>query len=75
MISCLLMKLLIKSVTEKRTEIQSIEARNKQRIEAQFAKTKQTIKQAKMSTKAAMEYYDKMSKINTINPQMMDKKS
>lgn len=69
------MKILIKSITERSAEIQSIETRNKQRIEAQFAKSKKTIKQAKMGTKAAMEYYEKMNKINNVSPQMMDKKS
>lgn len=69
------MKELIKSITEKSADIESLERRNKAQIEASFARTKQTIRQSKVGGKAAMEYYQKMNKINTVNPQMMDKKS
>ena len=69
------MKALIKSISEKSADIESVERRNKAQIESIFNKTRQTIKQSKVGTKAAMQYYQKMSRVNTIDPQLMDKKS
>lgn len=69
------MKVLIKAVTEKAAEIEVIEKRNKTAIESVFANTRKTIKQSKLGNKAAMQYYQRMNKINTIDPQLMDKKS
>lgn len=67
------LQVLIKSVTEKSTDLQAKEARNKSAIETAFSKTRNEIKQSKMSQKAAMSYYNKMNKINTIDPQMLDR--
>lgn len=67
------LQVLIKSVTEKSTDLQAKEARNKAAIETAFSKTRNEIKQSKMSQKAAMSYYNKMNKINTIDPQMLDR--
>ena len=64
---------LIKSVTEKSANLQAIEYRNKTIIEAAFANTRKEIKQSKLGQKAAANYYYKMNKINTIDPQLMDK--
>ena len=69
------MKVLIKSITEKSADIEAVERRNKVLIENKFNETRKTIKQGKLGTQAAMQYYQKMSRINTIDPQMMDKKS
>lgn len=69
------MKVLIKAVTEKAAEIEVIERRNKTSIEGVFANTKKTIKQSKLGNKAAAQYYQRMNRINTIDPQLMDKKS
>lgn len=64
---------LVKSVTEKSANLQAIEYRNKSVIEAAFANTRKEIKQSKIGQKAAADYYNKMNKINTIDPQLMDK--
>lgn len=66
-------KTLIKSVTEKSANLQAIEYRNKSIIESAFANTRKEIKQSKLGRKVAADYYNKMNKINTIDPQMLDK--
>ena len=66
-------KELVKSVTEKSADLQAIEYRNKTIIEKAFASTRKEIKQSKLGQKAAADYYNKMNKINTIDPQLMDK--
>lgn len=66
-------KALIKSVTDKSANLQAIEYRNKTIIETAFANTRKEIKQSKLGQKAAADYYNKMNKINTIDPQLMDK--
>lgn len=69
------LKELIKTITEKSVDLQSLELRNKQMIENRFNETRKLIKQSKMGTQAAAEYYQKVNKLNTIDPQLMDKKS
>jgi len=64
---------LVKSVTEKGTKLEVTEYRNKTIIEAAFANTRKEIKQSKLGRKAAADYYNKMNKINTIDPQMLDR--
>ena len=68
------MQTLIKEVTEKSTELQAMEHRNKALIEQRFAESKKVIKQSKMGSKAAMEYYQRMNNLKNIDPHMMDKK-
>lgn len=69
------LKELVKSVTEKGADLEALERRNKDLIEQSFAKSRQKIKQSKMGTQAAMQYYQKMNKINTVDPQFLDKNS
>ena len=64
---------LVKSVTEKGTKLEATEYRNKTAIEAAFANTRKGIRQSKLGRKAAADYYNKMNKINTIDPQMLDR--
>ena len=66
-------KTLVTSVTEKSANLEATERRNKAIIEGAFANTRKEIKQSKMGQKAAADYYNKMNKINTIDPQLMDK--
>lgn len=66
-------KELIKSVTEKSASLQALEMRNKTIIEGAFSKARAEIKQSKLGQKAAINYYNKMNQINTIDPQLMDK--
>lgn len=66
-------QILVKSVTEKSAKLEATEYRNKAAIEAAFANTRKEIRQSKLGQKAAADYYNKMNKINTIDPQMLDK--
>ncbi|MDE7332499.1 MAG: flagellar protein FliT [Lachnospiraceae bacterium] len=65
---------LVKKVTDKSIAVQAQEARNKQLVEAAFAKEKNSVKFSKMNSKAAYGYYKSMSKGNVVIPQFMDKK-
>lgn len=69
------LKVLVKSVTEKGADLEALERRNKDLIEQSFARSRQKIKQSKVGTQAAMQYYQKMNKINTVDPQFLDKNS
>ncbi len=68
------MQILIKEVTEKSTELQAMEHRNKSLIEQRFSESKKAIKQSKLGSKAAMEYYQRMNNLKNVDPQLMDKK-
>lgn len=68
-----ILKELIKSVTEKSASLQALEMRNKALIEGTFSKTRNEIKQSKLGQKAAINYYNRMNQINTVDPQLMDK--
>lgn len=65
---------LVKEVTDKSVAVQAQEARNKQLVEAAFAKEKGSVKFSKLNSKAAYGYYKNMSKGNVVIPQFMDKK-
>lgn len=65
----------IRKVTELGTRLEAMEQRNKKLVEARLAEGRQTIKQSQIGSRAAAEYYQRMNKINTVDPQLMDKKS
>lgn len=69
------MQSVIRSLTEKSAELESLEQRNKKLVETRMAESRQTIKQSKLGSQAAMQYYQRMNRINTVDPQLMDKKS
>ena len=66
---------LIRKVTELGTQVETLELRNKALIEKRFAEEHKQIKQSKIGSKVAMEYYQKMNKLNVVEPQLMDRKS
>ena len=66
-------QVLVKSVTEKGAKLEATEYRNKTAIEAAFANARKEIRQSKLGQRAAADYYNKMNRINTIDPQMLDK--
>jgi len=68
------MQVMIKEVTDKSTELQAMEHRNKSLIEQRFAESKQAIKQSKMGSKGAMEYYQRMNNLKNMDSHLMDKK-
>ncbi len=65
---------LIRDAVDKGVTIEAQEKRNKAALEAVFRMKRQEIRQMKVSTSAATKYYKSMSRINNIDPQLMDKK-
>lgn len=65
---------LVRLAVEKGVSIEAQEKRNKQAIQAIFSQKRQEVRQVKVSTAAASQYYKSMSKINDIDPQLMDRK-
>lgn len=65
---------LVKEVTDKSVSIQAQEARNKTLIEHYFAKQRDNVKNNRVNSKAAYDYYKSMSAINGMSAQFMDKK-
>ncbi len=69
------MQATIRTLTDKSAELEALEQRNKKLVETRMAESRQVIKQSKMGSQAAMQYYQRMNRINTVDPQLMDKKS
>lgn len=65
---------LIRVAVEKGVSIEAQEKRNRSAVELALRMKRNEIKQMKKSTSAAMKYYKSMSKINNVDPQLMDKK-
>lgn len=68
------MKALIQEITDKSVAIQADEMRNKKLAINKFTFEKKKIKDRKTSNRVANEYYKNMSKIDYVDPQMIDKK-
>lgn len=69
-----LLQELIRSAVEKGVTIEAQEKRNRAALETVFRMKRQEIKQMKVSSTAAATYYKSMSRINTVDPQLMDRK-
>lgn len=65
---------LIRVAVEKGVAIEAQEKRNRSSVEMALRMKRNEIKQMKKSTSAAMSYYKSMSKINNVDPQLMDRK-
>ena len=65
---------LIGKVTELSVAVQVQEKRNKQLVEQFFAKERTGIGQNRKASKAAYDYYKKVSNTNYVPPQFMDSK-
>lgn len=66
---------LIRTITEKSVDLKALEMHNKTLIEQKFIEARQQIKKSKMGSEAAAKYYQKVNKLNLVDPQLMDKKS
>lgn len=64
----------ITTITEMSVTIQAQEKRNKQLIEQYFAKERAGIRQSRKTSKAAYDYYRKMSNVSFEQPQYYDSK-
>lgn len=65
---------LIAQITEKSVEIQALEARNKQSVEAAFKKERKGYNKGKRSVEVAKNYYQNMNNTGVIPPHFMDQK-
>lgn len=65
---------LIREAVDKGTKIEVQERRNKSAMELAVRTKRQEIRQMKISNSAATKYYKAMSKINDVDPQLMDRK-
>ena len=68
------MQELIRVAVEKGVTIEAQEKRNRSALETVFRMKRTEMKQVKRSNTAALQYYKSMSKINEVDPQLMDKK-
>ena len=68
------MQTLITRITEKSSEIQVQEARNKDLMTQKFAKVRKQARDVRASQQAVNQYYQNMKKLNVIDPQFMDDK-
>ena len=65
---------LIRIATEKSVTIKAQEQRGKQAMQSAVSKKHKEIRNMKVSNAAAAKYYKSMSRINDVDPQLMDKK-
>lgn len=65
----------IRHITELSVDLETKEQRNKALVEKKFREGRTQIKQTRLGSQAAISYYNKMNKINTVDPQLMDRKS
>ncbi len=68
------MQELIRVAVEKGVTVEAQEKRNRSAVENVFRMKRTEIKQLKKSNAAALKYYKSMSKINEVDPQLMDRK-
>ena len=68
------MQELIRVAVEKGVTIEAQEKRNRSALETVFRMKRTEIKQVKVSGNAALKYYKAMSRINDVDPQLMDRK-
>jgi hypothetical protein len=68
------MQELVKQAVDKGVMVETQEKRNKSSMEAAVAMKRQEYKQRKVSSQVAMKYYKAVSRINTIDPQLLDRK-
>lgn len=65
---------LIRSITDKSVAVEAQEKRNRAALEAVFRAKRQEIRQVRKSVSSASAYYKAMSKINDVDPQLMDRR-
>lgn len=68
------MRELIRMAIDKGVAVEAQEQRNKQAMQNAIQGKRKEIRHAKISTAAAAKYYKAMSRINEVDPQLMDRK-
>ncbi len=69
------LKELVRQITEKSVSLQAQEARNKTLVEKFFAKEKGQLRQGRLGSKAALNYYSSMNRMGVNAPQVIDEKN
>ncbi len=64
----------IREVTAQSTSLMAAEQRNKDLMEKQAMGARKQLRQTRVNSRVAASYYKSMNQINTIDPQLMDKK-
>ena len=64
----------IRKVTEQSTSLMAAEQRNKDLVTSRAGKARQQIREGRANARAVTTYYNNMNQINTVDPQLMDKK-
>jgi hypothetical protein len=59
---------------DKGVSVEAQEKRNKSAMEAAISLKRQEFKQRKVSKDVALKYYKSVSKLNSVDPQLMDRK-
>jgi hypothetical protein len=65
---------LIRMAVDKGMAVEAQEQRGKQAMKSAIASKRKEIRSMKVSSEAATKYYKSMSKINNVDPQLMDRK-
>jgi hypothetical protein len=65
---------LVRRAVEKGVSLEAQEKRNKSSMENAIAMKRQEFKKRKVSTQVALKYYNSASRINNVDPQLMDRK-
>lgn len=65
---------LIQQITDKIVTVNAANLRNQRMAEQQFKKEKNAIRQGVSKSRAAMNYYNNMNKLNSVAPQFYDSK-
>ena len=65
---------LVREAVSKGVSIEAQEQRNKASMEAALTAKRQEIKERRVTANAASKYYSAVSKLNTVDPQLMDSK-
>lgn len=68
------MQQMVQRIADKSVEVQASEARNKNLVETALRNARKQFGQGMTSVRAASDYYKNMSRVNYIDPQLMDTK-
>lgn len=68
------MQELVRAAVDKSVSIEAQEKRNKASMEVALSSKRKEIKERRISASAATKYYSAVSKINNVDPQLMDRK-
>lgn len=68
------MQQMVQRIADKSMEVQASEARNKNLVEKALRNARKQFGQGMTSVRAASDYYKNMSRVNYIDPQLMDTK-